>query len=50
MKFMDNFKLDTSLLVLALETLLEQVRDGYGDNEKIQRIEEQITSLKNDRL
>lgn len=41
-------KLDTSLLILALETLLEQVRDGYGDNEKIQRIEEQITLLKNE--
>ena len=49
-----NMNLDTSLLILALETLLEQLvdsREYSTDNEnKIHRVEEQITLLKKDRL
>jgi len=45
-------KLDTSLLILALETLLEQLENTGEDTDgkwyKTTRVKEQITLLKNE--
>jgi hypothetical protein len=39
-------KLDTSLIILALETLLEQVRDANEDFEVINRVIEEINKIR----
>ena len=39
-------KLDTSLIILALETLLEQVRDADEDFEVINRVIEEINKIR----
>jgi hypothetical protein len=39
-------KLDTSLIILALETLLEQVRDADEDFEVINRVIQEINKIR----
>jgi hypothetical protein len=39
-------KLDTSLIILALETLLEQVRDAGEDFEVINRVIQEINKIR----
>ena len=39
-------KLDTSLIILALETLLEQVRDANEDFEVINRVIQEINKIR----
>ena len=36
---------DNSLLILALETLLEQLKDGDGEQVKIDRVESLISKI-----